>query len=123
MDTKSACYVAGLLFAYYLPVLHADTATAPLLAPENDAPTAAQAQEVQPAVKITAEVWNRSKVAIVVSQPGRAQQTLEQTQRYQSQNYPQVPINILIPANNPIKFITVTGQSGACTVPVCIFVQ
>ncbi|MBT2298681.1 hypothetical protein [Pseudomonas fluorescens] len=120
MDTKRSCYLVGLLFAFYLPVTHADTATAPSLSSEGEAPAAVDAP---PAIKTTAQVWNRSKGAIVVSQPGRAQQTLEQTQSYQSQNYPQVPINILIPTNSVIKFITVTGQSGACTVPVCIFVQ
>ena len=123
MDTKRSCYLVGLLFAFYLPVTSADTATAPSLSSEGEAPAAGAAVDAPPAIKTTAQVWNRSKGAIVVSQPGRAQQTLEQTQSYQSQNYPQVPINILIPTNSTIKFITVTGQSGACTVPVCIFVQ
>lgn len=123
MDTKRSCYLVGLLLALYLPVTNADTAPAPSLPPEGEVPAAVPAVDAPSAIKTTAQVWNRSKGAIVVSQPGRAQQTLEQTQSYQSQNYPQVPINILIPASSPIKFITVTGQSGACTVPVCIFVQ
>lgn len=122
MDIKQSGWLVLWLSTLYLSTTSADTATTPVVKPENQVP-AAQTQEAAPAVKITAEVWNRTKGVIVVSQTGQAQKEIEKGQSYQSQNYPEVPINILVPNGNPVKYITVSGQKGACGVPVCIFVQ
>ena len=115
MDTRKFCWVV-LLFAFYLQPTHADTTVEPAVAPEGEVPAA-------PATEVTAQVWNKSKVPIVVSQKGRAQEPIEPTQSFKSLSYPQAPISIMIPESSPIKYITVTGKQGACTVPVCIFVQ
>ena len=123
MDIKRSSCLVAWLSVLYLSTVHADTATAPAVVPENEVPAAVQPPEASPAVQTTAEVWNRTKGAIIVSQPGQAQQTIEQAHRYQSQNFPEVPINIRIPDNSPVKFITVSGQKGTCGVPVCIFLQ
>jgi len=127
MDIRK-CYWVALLAAFYLQPTHADATMEPAVAPESEVPAgtvqpAPSTTVSAPATEVTAQVWNKSKVPIVVSQKGRAQEPVEPAQNYKSLSYPQAPINIMIPENSPIKYITVTGKQGACTVPVCIYVQ
>ncbi|MDB6446897.1 MULTISPECIES: hypothetical protein [Pseudomonas] len=121
MDVKRHCWVV-LLFASYLQPTHADTTVAPAGLPEGETP-AATVQPPDVTKPVTAQVWNRSKVPIEVSQKGRSPVSIEPTRGYDSVSYPQAPISIRIPENSLIKYITVTGEHGACTVPVCIYVQ
>lgn len=123
MDHQIACSFFAVLVAFYLTPTNAETAIVPVEADQGNAPAAAQALDATLPIQTTAEIWNKSNGDILVSQKGRAQERVEKAQRYKSQSYPQVPINIQIPSENPIKYITLTGQSGACTVPVCIIVQ
>ncbi|MBD0684134.1 MULTISPECIES: hypothetical protein [unclassified Pseudomonas] len=129
MAIKHSIHVAALFLAFSMQPTNAETAAAIVPTPEpatQDAvPKAAvPASDAAAVATTTAQVWNRSKIAIVVSQKGLSQK-VEPTQSYNSESYPEVPINILLPDNSPtpIKYITVTGQKGACTVPVCIFAQ
>jgi len=129
MDIKHSIHVAALVLAFSMQHTNAETATALAPAPEpatQDALPEATipASGAAAVATTTAQVWNKSKIPIVVSQKGLSQK-IEPTQSYNSESYPQVPINILLPDNSPstVKYITVTGQKGACTVPVCIFVQ
>ncbi|TWC14501.1 MULTISPECIES: hypothetical protein [unclassified Pseudomonas] len=129
MDIKHSIHVIAMLLAFSMQHTNAETATALAPTPEpatQDALPKATlpASDTVPVANTTAQVWNKSKIPIVVSQKGLSQK-VEPTQSYNSESYPQVPINILVPDDSPspIKYITVTGQKGACTVPVCIFVQ
>ncbi len=121
MDTRTILSCSVLLAVAYLMSAKADMTTAPANLPESEVP-AVQALDATPPSQVTAEVWNRSKGAIKVSQKGRLTETVVKGKPYQSRDYPEVPINIQVPGGT-IQYITVTGKSGACTVPVCIFIQ
>jgi len=121
MDINRCSWVV-LLFVVYLQPATADTTVAPAAIPEGETPAAA-VQPPETTAQVTAQVVNRSKVPVLISQKGRAQESIEPTKSYDSLSYPQVPINIRIPENSPIKYINVTGQQGVCTVPVCIYIQ
>lgn len=121
MDINKCCWVV-LLFAFYLQPTHADTTVAPAATPAGETPTVT-VQPPDTTKPVTAQVWNKSKVPIDVSQKGRPQESIEPAQSYNSLTYPLVPISIRIPEQSPIKYITVTGEQGACKVPVCIYVQ
>ncbi|MET0776870.1 MAG: hypothetical protein ABWZ65_15510 [Pseudomonas mandelii] len=120
MDAKRVIFSMTLLLPLYLPMASADTTNEP----DGSVPIApAQAPAATPATDTTAEVWNKGKVLIKVSQTGVPAQTIEPGQSYKSRSYPDAPLNIQLPENTSTRYITVTGKKGACSVQTCVYVQ
>lgn len=121
MDIERICFIA-LILSLPLQTVTADTTTPPDGRISID-PAIAPTGPTETPIEAKAEVRNKSKVAIRIIQPGVVPQTLEPTQFYQSSSYPDTPISIQVPESPGTRYITVTGKKGACTVPVCIYVQ
>ncbi|MFJ4193012.1 hypothetical protein [Pseudomonas sp. NPDC089534] len=120
MKTWHSTYLPPLLLALLQQVANAESLTLP----DGEVPVLPVEASPAPAVAVTtAEVWNKSGSLIKVIQKGNAPQELKKDESFQSQTYPEKPINIEVPAGSVIKFITVTGQRGSCTVSTCIYVQ
>lgn len=124
MLTKKLLYSIALLSPLYLqPVNAENTSELPDTGPSEQTFITAITPDnpTQPAT--TAEIWNRLKVAIRVSQPGMPAQTIDPKKSFQSSTYPDSPISVQVPPDTTVKYITLTGQKGSCSVPACIYIQ